>query len=38
MEPIIETRNLTRRFGGLVAVNEMNLAIERGEVRGLIGP
>ncbi len=38
METIIETRNLTRRFGGLVAVNGMNLVIERSEVRGLIGP
>jgi len=35
---ILETRNLTRRFGGLTAVNELNFAVEPGEIRGLIGP
>ena len=38
METIIETHNLTRKFGGLVAVNEVDFQIEPGEVRGLIGP
>jgi len=38
MDTIIETRQLTRRFGGLVAVNQVDFAIQRGEVRGLIGP
>lgn len=38
MENIIQTQNLTKRFGGLVAVNEVDFSIERGEVRGLIGP
>ena len=38
MAPIVETRKLTRRFGGLVAVNEVDFSLERGEVRGLIGP
>lgn len=37
-EPILETRGLTCRFGGLVAVNKVNLSVERGEIRGLIGP
>lgn len=35
---IIETRQLTKQFGGLVAVNGVDFALERGEVRGLIGP
>ncbi len=35
---ILETRNLTRRFGGLTAVNELSFAVEPGEIRGLIGP
>jgi branched-chain amino acid transport system ATP-binding protein len=38
MEKIIYTQNLTKRFGGLVAVNEVDFSIGRGEVRGLIGP
>lgn len=38
MESIIQTHQLTRRFGGLVAVNEVDLALEKGEIRGLIGP
>ena len=38
MDTIIQTQDLTRRFGGLVAVNEVNFNVERGEVRGLIGP
>jgi len=35
---LLETRGLTRRFGGLVAVDSLPLAIRPGEVRGLIGP
>lgn len=35
---LLETRGLTRRFGGLVAVDGLDLAIGAGEVRGLIGP
>jgi len=35
---LLETRGLTKTFGGLVAVSGLNLAIEAGEVRGIIGP
>ena len=35
---ILETRNLTRRFGGLTAVNDLSFAVDAGEIRGLIGP
>ncbi len=38
MDTIVQTRKLTRRFGGLVAVNEVDFSLERGEIRGLIGP
>lgn len=38
MDTIIQTQELTRRFGGLVAVNGVDFTVERGEVRGLIGP
>jgi branched-chain amino acid transport system permease protein len=37
-ETLLETRNVTKRFGGLVAVNEMNLAVRAGEIVALIGP
>ncbi len=35
---IIETHDLTRRFGDLVAVDRLNLTVERGEIFGLVGP
>ncbi|MGA2821576.1 MAG: ATP-binding cassette domain-containing protein [Anaerolineales bacterium] len=38
MATILETQALTRRFGTLLAVNNLSLAIEAGEVFGLLGP
>jgi ABC-2 type transport system ATP-binding protein len=35
---VVETRGLTRRFGTLVAVDRVDLAIERGEIFGCLGP
>ena len=35
---MIETRNLTKRYGDLVAVNNINLTREDGDVFGFIGP
>lgn len=35
---ILETRDLTRRFGDLTAVDRLSLSIEPGEVFGLLGP
>ena len=37
-EPILIGRGVTRRFGGLVAVNAVDLDIREGEIFGLIGP
>jgi ABC-2 type transport system ATP-binding protein len=34
----VETRELTRRFGALTAVDRLNLRIAHGEVFGLLGP
>jgi branched-chain amino acid transport system ATP-binding protein len=36
--PILVAENVTMRFGGLVAVDSVNLNVSRGEIMGLIGP
>lgn len=36
--PILEAKNLVKRFGRIVAVNGLDLAVGRGDVVGLIGP
>ena len=35
---LLETEDLTKRFGELVAVDDMNLSVKRGEFRSVIGP
>lgn len=35
---LIETKKLTKRFGGLVAVNEVDFTIEQGKINAIIGP
>ncbi len=37
-KPILQVSNLTKRFGNLVAVNNVSLQIDGGEIVGLIGP
>jgi ABC-2 type transport system ATP-binding protein len=37
-EPILRTESLTRKYGDLVALESLDLAIHRGEVFGYIGP
>jgi len=36
--PVVETRELTRRFGDFCAVDGVDLAVRAGEVFGLLGP
>lgn len=36
--PLLEMRGLTKRFGGLTAVNDLDLRVEQGEIVSLIGP
>ena len=36
--PVIETHNLTRRFGKVAAVDGLELSVSAGEIFGLIGP
>ncbi|QIR37879.1 ABC transporter ATP-binding protein [Tolypothrix sp. PCC 7910] len=35
---VLEAKSLTRRFGGLVAVNNVSFAVKKSEIFGLIGP
>lgn len=35
---VLEARDLTKRFGGVAAVNGMSLSVSKGEILGLIGP
>jgi len=37
-ETVLEVEGASKRFGGLVAVNEMNLRVRAGEIVALIGP
>ena len=37
MEKIIELKNVTKRFGGITALNKASLHVDQGEVVGLIG-
>ena len=36
--PILEVKNLTTRFGGLTALDNVSISIQQGEIHGLIGP
>jgi len=35
---VLETHNLTKKFGGLTAVNAVSMTINQGDIVGLIGP
>jgi branched-chain amino acid transport system ATP-binding protein len=37
-ETVLKAEGLTRRFGGLIAVNNVSFEVQRGEIFGLIGP
>lgn len=37
MEPLLEVKNITKRFGGLTAVDNMDMEVFPGEVVGLLG-
>ena len=38
MPAIIETKNLTKRYGPLVAVDALSLSVEQGAIYGFVGP
>jgi branched-chain amino acid transport system ATP-binding protein len=37
-DAVIDVRNVSKRFGGLAAVNNCSIKVERGSITGLIGP
>lgn len=36
--PLLECKNVTKRFGGLVAVDDMTFSIDQGEMMAIVGP
>ncbi len=36
--PSLQTNNLVKRFGGLIAVNDLTFNVNKGEILGIIGP
>ena len=38
MPVILETRQITKRFGSLAAINDLSFAVEEGEIFGIAGP
>ena len=36
--PVLETRGITKRYGGLLANNDISFSVQEGELRGVIGP
>ena len=36
--PVLQCQSVERRFGGIVALNGIDMQIERGEIFGLVGP
>jgi len=38
MGTILEVTDISKQFGGVVAVNKLNLSVEKGQIVGIIGP
>ncbi|MGH2447496.1 MAG: ATP-binding cassette domain-containing protein, partial [Chloroflexota bacterium] len=36
--PAIQTQGLTKRYGSILAVDHLDLLVERGEIFGFLGP
>src|SRR5260370_9480813 len=37
-EPAVETRELTKTYGGFVALDHLTMAVQRGQIMGFVGP
>src|SRR5438094_2977547 len=38
MAPVIETKDLTKKYGRLVALDRLTITVERGQILGFVGP
>jgi ABC-2 type transport system ATP-binding protein len=37
-QPVVETRELTKRYGSVLALDRLTLTVERGQILGFVGP
>src|SRR5260221_6846226 len=37
-QPVVETKELTKKYGKFVALDRLNLSVERGQILGFVGP
>jgi ABC-2 type transport system ATP-binding protein len=37
-EPVVQTKELTKKYGSFVALNRLTLSVERGQILGFVGP
>lgn len=37
-QPAVVVQGLTKRYGGRIAIEDLNLAVHRGEIYGFLGP
>src|SRR5215475_10252321 len=37
-QPAVETRELTKKYGSVVALDRLTLTVERGQILGFVGP
>jgi ABC-2 type transport system ATP-binding protein len=37
-QPVVETKNLTKKYGKIVALDQLNLTVARGQILGFVGP
>src|SRR5438128_5292721 len=37
-QPVVETRELTKKYGPFVALDHLTMSVERGEILGFVGP
>src|SRR5919205_3764850 len=37
-EPVVETRELTKKYGSVLALDRLTLTVERGQILGFVGP
>ena len=36
--PVLKVKDLTKSFGGIVAVSNISMEVEKGQIAGVIGP